>query len=106
MRLALLLTSSLLLLSCNSTSNKPKSPPPVAEETPARTPEPSEPADAETRVEMVNVIIRLDPELPVHIRRLSGKLLRTKKTDPPTFDDKLSYIIAVDSAEIAISTAA
>ncbi len=106
MRLALLLTSSLLLLSCNSAGNKPKPPPPRSEETPAKTLEPSEPADAETRVEMVNVIIRLDPELPLHVRRLSGKLLRTKKTNPPTFDDKLSYIIAVDSAEIAISTAA
>src|SRR5713226_4970022 len=93
MRLALLLTSSLLLLSCNSAGNKPKPPPPISEETPAKTPEPSEPADVETRIEMVNVIIRLDPELPLHVRRLSGKLLRTKKTNPPSFDDKLSYII-------------
>ena len=51
---------------------------------------------------MVNVMIHLDPSLTLHIRRLSGKLLRAQKNQVPTFDDKLSYIIAADSAEIAI----
>jgi len=59
----------------------------------------------ETSVEMVNVRIHLDPELILHIRRLTGKLVPTKKDQPPSFDDNLSYVIAVDAAEIAISTA-
>lgn len=103
MRLALLFASPLLLMSCSSAGKEPKQPAPAAHETPAK---PSETADSDTRVEMVNVNIRLDPSLPLHIRRLSGKLVPTKKTQPPTFDDKLSYTIAIDSAEIAITTAA
>lgn len=60
---------------------------------------------AETRVEMVNdVHVRLDPKLTVRIRRLSGKFLPTKK-EPPTFDDKRSYVIEIDAAEIAVSMA-
>lgn len=103
-RLVFLLISPLLLMSCGSTGNKP-APAPIAEATPAQAPEPSEPVATETRVEMANVKIRLDPELILNIRRLSGKLVRANKNVIPNFDDKLSYIIAVDSAEIAISTA-
>jgi hypothetical protein len=100
MRLVALFTTALLLASCSSGGGKtsPQSP----EQAAARQPEPAEPAGAETRVEMANVNIRLDPALTLHVRRLSGKLLRTQKGHPPTFDDKLSYTIAVDSAEIAI----
>jgi hypothetical protein len=54
---------------------------------------------------MVNIMIHLDPTLLLHIRRLSGKLLRAHKNQAPTFDDKQSYIIDVDSAEIAIGMA-
>jgi hypothetical protein len=58
-----------------------------------------------TKVEMVNVRVRLDPELIVHILRLSGTLIPTKNGQAPTFDDKLSYVIAVDSAEVSVSSA-
>jgi hypothetical protein len=58
-----------------------------------------------TQVEMVNVNIHLDPVLILHIHHLSGQLLPTKNGQPPAFDDKLSYIVAIDSAEIGVSVA-
>jgi hypothetical protein len=58
---------------------------------------------AQTQVEMVNVNIHLDPVLILHIHRLSGQFLPTKKGQPPAFDDKLSYIVAIDSAEIGVT---
>jgi len=54
---------------------------------------------------MVNVNIRLDPQLILHIRRLTGRFVPTKQGQPPTFDDKLSYVVDIDSAEVAISMA-
>ena len=54
---------------------------------------------------MVNVNLHLDPELILHIRHLAGKFLSTRKGQPPTFDDKLSYIVAIDSGEVGVSMA-
>ena len=105
MRRAALLVMTILLASCASrpapTTAEAKQPEQVADSTP----EPQPAGAAVTRVEMVNVNIRLDPELILKIRRLSGKLVPTKKGQTPSFDDKLSYIIDVDSAEIGVSTA-
>ena len=61
--------------------------------------EPVEHGPAQTQVEMVNVNIRLDPTLVMRIRRLAGQFLPTRKGQPPTFDDNLSYIVSIDSAE-------
>jgi hypothetical protein len=41
----------------------------------------------------------------LRIRHLTGKFIPTKKGRPPTFDDNLSYIVAIDSAEISVSMA-
>jgi hypothetical protein len=64
-----------------------------------------EPTITETHVEIVNVNIHLDASLILQVRHLTGKFLPTKKGQPPTFDDPLSYIIAIDSAEVALSPA-
>jgi len=61
--------------------------------------------NTQTQVEMVNVNIHLDSVLILHIRHLSGQFLPTKKGQPPAFDDKLSYLVAVDSAEIGVTPA-
>ena len=103
--IVLLIASALLFASCRSEASKTEPTPQTSEQIPAKPLSPGD-AEAETRVEMVNVKIHLDPALIPHIRRLSGKLLPAKKGQPLSFDDKLSYIIAVDSAEIAVSTAA
>lgn len=54
---------------------------------------------------MVNVNLHLDPVLILRIRYLEGQFLPTRKGRPPTFDDKLSYIVAIDSAEVGVSMA-
>ena len=55
-----------------------------------------------TRTEMHNVQYRFDPSLAVHIRRLEGQLQRTRRDVPPTFDDKRSFSVIIESGEIAI----
>jgi hypothetical protein len=59
----------------------------------------------QTHVEMVNVNLHLDAALILHIHYLSGKFLSTRKGQPPAFDDKLSYVVAIDSAEVGVSAA-
>ena len=57
----------------------------------------------QTHVEMVNVNIHLDPVLILHIHYLSGQFLSTRKGQPPAFDDKLSYVVGIDSAEVGVT---
>ena len=108
MRHTLLAAAAILLASCSSSSNKPKPaaqlPEPAAVTSVAPV-ESHEPAAVETRVEMVNVNIHLDTELILHIRYLTGKFLSTKKGQPPTFDDKLSYVVAIDSGKVGVTMA-
>jgi hypothetical protein len=61
---------------------------------------------AVTHVEMHNVNYHYDNELTIHIQYLRGKLIPSRKQIPPTFDDKLSFSVSIDSAEIAISAGA
>ena len=105
MRHTLWFLAAVVLVSCRSGTNPstPASQPPV--QTAAKPPEIHDTAEAETRVEFVNVNIHLDPVLVLHIRHLAGKFLPTRKGQPPTFDDKLSYIVAIDSAEVGVSLA-
>ena len=105
MRHILLFAVAIFLASCSSGGDKPKPTSQLQEPNAALPAESHEPVEAETRVEMVNVNIHLDPELILHIRRLEGKLLPTREGHPPAFDDKLSYIIAVDSGEVGVSMA-
>ncbi len=51
---------------------------------------------------MKNVDFHVDESIVLHIRSLRGRLLRTKNSVPPTFDDKSSFQIEIDSGEIAI----
>lgn len=66
----------------------------------------TEPPPAVTHVEMHNVNYHYDNELTIHIRSLRGKLIPSRKQIPPTFDDKFSFSVSIDSAEIAISAGA
>ena len=103
MRHALWLAAAVVLVSCRSGNNpsKPASQPPS--QAVANPPEIHVPVEAETQVEFMNVNIHLDPVLVLHVRHLTGKFLPTRKGQPPTFDDKLSYIVAIDSAEVSVS---
>jgi hypothetical protein len=103
MRQTLLFAITILLASCRSGGYQATAPSRLPEQSAAQPVESHEPVGAETSVEMVNVNIHLDPELILHIRHLAGKFLSTRKGQPPTFDDKLSYIVAIDSGEVAVS---
>ena len=97
MRPLLLFTAAVVLAGCrsgNNNANLASSQPVQAVEQP---PEVHEPAGTVTQVEMVNVDLHLDPALILRIRYLEGQFLPTRKGRPPTFDDKLSYIVAIDS---------
>ena len=89
-----------VFLSCKSTPPQPA--PGIAQASPAipnapLTPSAPGAAHTETHVEIVNVNIYLDPQLILQVHHLTGKFLPTKKDEPPTFDDKGSYVIAVES---------
>ena len=105
MRYAFLFAAAVVLVSCNSGTNQSKPTPQPPAQSVVQPSESHQPVEAETQVEMVNVNIHLDPVLVLHILHLVGKFLPTKKGLPPTFDDKLSYIVAIDSAEVGVTLA-
>jgi hypothetical protein len=53
-------------------------------------------------VQMRNVMYHFTDPIAVHIVHLEGKLIPTEKTDIPVFDDKQSFRLSIESAEIAI----
>src|ERR1035441_9665314 len=93
-------TAALVLISCRSGNNNAKPASPQPDQAVAPPPEVHGPVGTVTQVEMVNVNLHLDPVLILRIRYLKGQFLATRKGRPPTFDDKLSYIVAIDSAEV------
>ena len=105
MRHILLAAVAILLGSCGSGGKQPKLPSQVPERNAAEPAETHAHVEAETKVEMVNVNIHLDPELILHIRHLEGRFLSTRKGQPPNFDDRLSYIVAIDSGEVSVNMA-
>ena len=107
MRLALLSAAVILLACCPRGNKAPPSASPLPVQTAASAPPLAvhETSATETRIEMVNVNLHLDSRLILRIRYLVGKFLPTRKGCPPTFDDKLSYIVAIDSGEVGISMA-
>ena len=59
-------------------------------------------AVAPTRVQMRNVDFYVDREIPLRIRRLTGTM-RSKAGGPVLFDDKRSFVIAVEAAEVGLT---
>jgi hypothetical protein len=104
MRIFVLFAIALSLTSCHTASRKSQNSSPPEASVPAAPPA-IDPPEAQTRVEMVNVVIHLDPQLKLHIRSLHGKFLPTQKDSPPAFDDKKSYILDIDAAVISVDTA-
>jgi uncharacterized protein YpmS len=67
----------------------------------AAAPKPSEPVQTQMR----NVNLHVDEQTILNVRSLRGSLVSTKDGEPPVFDDKNSFVVRIDSAEIAISVA-
>ncbi|HEX7024823.1 MAG TPA: hypothetical protein VF187_08405, partial [Gemmatimonadales bacterium] len=71
---------------------------------PAVVPVPRDPATG-VRAEMRNVHFQVARGVILDIARLRGRLLATDSSRPPTLDDKQSFVLDIESAEIAIDTA-
>ena len=100
-----LLAGGGLLVSCSTGNGASKPAPKQPVEAVSQPVELPDAGATPTQVEMVNVNIHLDDSLIMRIKYLKGQFLPTRKGRPPTFDDKLSYVINIDSAEIAVSMA-
>ena len=62
----------------------------------------SEDDRAETWAEMRQVDFHSAPDVVLHIRRLSGPMLRADPERPPYFDDGKSFRLRVDSGEVGM----
>ncbi|MEO5580276.1 MAG: hypothetical protein ABIR58_06425, partial [Gemmatimonadaceae bacterium] len=59
-------------------------------------------ADTVTRVQMQNVDFYIDPRIPLRIRHLRGTM-RSKSGGPIMLDDKKSFIMRLDDAEVGLT---
>ena len=55
------------------------------------------------QVQMKNVAFHVDEDTVLNVNRLRGALVSTRPGAPPVFDDKNSFIVRIDSAEIAMT---
>ena len=96
-----LASAPLLLLAAGSLRivQQPAGDPPPALARADRTP--SAPVEAEMR----NVRYHAAPGVVLRVRFLRGTLARTSKDSPPWFEDPNSFVIAIDTAEVAIAPA-
>lgn len=62
-------------------------------------------SDTPVQVQMRNIAFHIDADTILNVHRLRGELVRTRATQPPTFDDKTSFTIRISGAEIAMTTA-
>jgi hypothetical protein len=102
---ALLALSALAALSCSSGANATtaRTPPETqASATPAPS---SRPGPQPVEVEMHNVNFRVASDITLRVTHLRGRFLPHGRTDIPYLDDKHSYLVAIDSGEIAIDMA-
>jgi hypothetical protein len=88
--------AALILIAWNSepadSTSKPAAPAHVSSTT----------ADAVTRVQMQNVDFYVDRDIPLRIRHLRGTM-RSKTGGPVVFDDKRSFVIRLDDAEVGLT---
>lgn len=54
------------------------------------------------QVQMRNVLYHFQSNVAVHILRLSGELIPTREGQIPVFDDKNSFVLRINAAEMAI----
>ena len=61
-------------------------------------------AGSACQVQMRNVDFHVDDTVILHIRSLRGAIAGKNKRTPPAFDDKHSFILAIDKGTVGIST--
>ena len=65
----------------------------------------AQPQTTPVDIQMRNVNFRLTPAVVIEIRSLRGQLRRTKPEVPVTFDDSASFLVDIDSADVAMTPA-
>src|SRR4051794_31790901 len=79
---------------------------PQGQSSPKREAQPAARTDDETvEIQMQNIKFRLARHIDLEVRSLRGRLKRTKPDRHITFDDINSFIVEVDTAEVAITPA-
>jgi len=104
MRIAILIGSAFAMLSCSvpqATTERPSHEAAVA--TPA--PPSPRPGRQPVEVEMSNVDLHMTAEVTLRVRHLRGRFEPTDRAEMPFLEDKLSYVVAIDSGEIALEMA-
>ena len=96
--------AALALLSCSSihaTLDRQTDETAAAKKAPP-TPRPGRQA---VEVEMNNVDLHVSDEITLRVRHLRGRFEPAGRADMPYLEDKLSYVVAIDSGEIALEMA-
>src|SRR5262249_35603744 len=52
------------------------------------------------QVQMKNVALHADEQTSLHVQQLRGAMVSTRPNAPAFFDDKNSFVVRIDSAEI------
>ena len=99
---ALLTLAAVAALSCSRGANATT--PPIPHETQqATTSAPAaRPGPQSVEVEMNNVNLRVTSDITLHVTHLRGRFVPVGRAEIPYLDDKDSYLVAIDSGEIAI----
>jgi hypothetical protein len=63
------------------------------------------PEQGAVEIQMRNVDFRLESDIDLEVRTLRGRLKRTKPDHPVTFDDSDSFVVEIDTGEVAITAA-
>ncbi len=77
----------------------------AARPAPPAVPAPAPSVKAVTQVRMNNVRMRMDADFVMDVRHLEGRMLPTHSGVTASFDDKNSFLIDIDSGEIAVDAA-
>jgi hypothetical protein len=96
--------ASLAMLSCSSPEAPLDRPPDEAAIATTAAPS-ARPGRQPVEVQMSNVNLHVTPDVMMRVRHLRGRFEPAGRADMPILDDKLSYVLAIDSGEIALEMA-
>jgi hypothetical protein len=101
---ALLTFAALAALSCSRGANAtiPTVPQEASVTTPALLPRSGQ---QPVEVEMNNVNLHVTSDITLHVMHLRGRFVSLGRAEIPNLDDKQSYLMAIDSGEVAIDMA-
>ena len=98
------------VLACGAGCNRPcdcaqAAAPPSKSPLPTNRPAPASATPIEVSIAMQHVHLHMDEGIALEIARLRGTMVGRDAGQPPVFDDQRSYVLRVDTADIAMETA-